>query len=137
ALAGKRKARTGQGRIGPWPAYASGRVRLEEGPPTIGPSCNCLYRPVVWSLSSTFSGRDFMVKHLLLAAFLTCGAATAYAQPQQAPSPPAPGTTTLLPGRDMPAPTASGDTRKLIGRTVQNAQNETIGEIKSVYIGPD
>ena len=78
-----------------------------------------------------------MVKHLLLAAFLTCGAATAYAQPQQAPSPPAPGTTTLLPGRDMPAPTASGDTRKLIGRTVQNAQNETIGEIKSVYIGPD
>ncbi len=78
-----------------------------------------------------------MVKHLLLAAFLTCGAATAYAQPQQAPSPPAPGTTTLLPGRDMPAPTASGVTRKLIGRTVQNAQDETIGEIKSVYIGPD
>jgi len=78
-----------------------------------------------------------MVKHLLLAAFLTCGAASAYAQPQQAPSPPAPGTTTLLPGRDMPAPTASGDTRKLIGRTVKNAQDETIGEIKSVYIGPD
>jgi sporulation protein YlmC with PRC-barrel domain len=37
----------------------------------------------------------------------------------------------------MPAPMASGDTRKLIGRTVQNTQNETIGEIKSVYIGPD
>ena len=78
-----------------------------------------------------------MVKHLLLAAFLTCGATPAHAQPQQAPSPPAPGTTTLLPGRDMPAPTASGDTRKLIGRTVHNAQDETIGEIKSVYIGPD
>ena len=78
-----------------------------------------------------------MVKHLALAAFLTCGAATAYAQPQPATSPPAPGTTTILPGRGMPAPTASGDTRKLIGRNVQNAQNETIGEIKSVYIGPD
>ncbi len=78
-----------------------------------------------------------MVKHLLLAAFLTCGAATASAQPQQATSPPAPGATTNLPGRDMPAPTVSGDTRKLIGRTVQDAQNDTIGEIKSVYIGPD
>jgi sporulation protein YlmC with PRC-barrel domain len=78
-----------------------------------------------------------MVKHLLLAAFLTCGATPAHAQPQQTPSPPAPGTTTLLPGRDMPAPTASGDTRMLIGRTVHNAQDETIGEIKSVYIGPD
>ena len=78
-----------------------------------------------------------MVKHLLLAAFLTCGAATASAQPHQAASPPAPGTTTNLPGRDMPAPTVSGDTRKLIGRKVQNAQNETIGEITSVHIGPD
>jgi sporulation protein YlmC with PRC-barrel domain len=78
-----------------------------------------------------------MVKHLLLAAFLTCGAATASAQPQQATSPPAPGTTTSLPGRDMPAPSLSGDTRKLIGRSVQNAQNDTIGEIRAVYIGPD
>jgi hypothetical protein len=75
-----------------------------------------------------------MMKHLVLAAFLTCGAATAYAQPPPGTSPPASGTTTILPGRDMPAPTASGDTRKLIGR---NVQNETIGQIKSVYIGPD
>ncbi len=78
-----------------------------------------------------------MLKHLVLAAFLTCGAATTYAQPPPGTSPPAPGTTTILPGRGMPAPTVSGDTRKLIGRKVQNAQNETIGEIKSVYIGPD
>ena len=78
-----------------------------------------------------------MVKHLLLAAFVSCGAATAYAQLPQTTSPPAPGRTTILPGSDMPAPMASGDTRKLIGRTVQNTQNETIGEIKSVYIGPD
>ena len=79
-----------------------------------------------------------MLKHLVLAAFLTCGAVTAYAQPQQATSPPAPGTnTTILPGRDMPAPMASDDTRKLIGRNIQNAQNETIGEIEAVYVGPD
>ena len=78
-----------------------------------------------------------MMKHLVVAAFLTCGAATAYAQPPPGTSPPASGTTTILPGRGMPAPTVSGDTRKLIGRNVQNAQNETIGEIKSVYIGPD
>lgn len=32
---------------------------------------------------------------------------------------------------------ASADTRKLIGRNIQNAQNETIGEIKSIYIGKD
>src|SRR5688572_19625834 len=37
----------------------------------------------------------------------------------------------------MAAPTVSGDTRKLIGRSVQNAQNDTIGEIRSIYIGPD
>jgi hypothetical protein len=78
-----------------------------------------------------------MVKHLLLAAFLTCGAATAFAQPQQATAPPAPGPTINLPARDKPAPTVSGDTRKLIGRSVQTAQNDMIGEIRSVYIGPD
>jgi hypothetical protein len=78
-----------------------------------------------------------MMKHLLLAACLACGTATASAQPQQATSPPASGTTTSLPGRDTPALTMSGDTRKLIGRSVQNAQNDAIGEIKSVYIGPD
>jgi len=78
-----------------------------------------------------------MVKHLLLAAFLTCGAATASAQPQQATSPRARDATTALPAGDMTAATVSGDTRKLIGRKVRNAQNETIGEITSVYIGPD
>jgi sporulation protein YlmC with PRC-barrel domain len=77
-----------------------------------------------------------MVKHLLLAAVLASGAATAFAQPQQATAPPAAGTTSL-PGRDMPAATVSGDTRNLIGRSVQTAQNDMIGEIRSVYIGPD
>jgi hypothetical protein len=120
--------------VGPLCLKASSTPRE---PPTIGPS---LQLPVPASRSLViihFSGSDFMMKDLVVAAFLTCGAATAYAQPPPGTSPPAPGKTTILPGRDMPAPAASGDTRKLIGRKVQNAESETIGEIKSVYIGPD
>jgi len=73
-----------------------------------------------------------MLKHIVLATFLTCGAAAAYAQtPQQAANPPASAT--------APATTdhSAADARKLIGRNIQNAQNETIGEIKSIYIGKD
>jgi len=75
---------------------------------------------------------DFMLKHLVLAASLTCATA-AYAQPQQATSPPPPGAA-ISP---LPAPAATADTRKLIGRKIQDAQNETIGKITSIYIGPD
>jgi len=76
-----------------------------------------------------------MLKHIALAAFLTCGAAAVYAQPQQATSPPpspatAPANTTM-------APSATADTRKLIGRNIKNAAGETIGEIKSIYINKD
>ncbi|MDP2375800.1 PRC-barrel domain-containing protein [Reyranella sp.] len=72
-----------------------------------------------------------MLKHIVLAAFITSGSVAAYAQaPQQAASPPAATTA-------MPAPAASADTRKLIGRNIQNAQNETIGEIKSIHVGTD
>ena len=35
------------------------------------------------------------------------------------------------------APSASADTRKLIGRNIKNAEGETIGEIKSIYINKD
>ena len=35
------------------------------------------------------------------------------------------------------APAFSADTRKLIGRNVQNPQNETIGEIEAIYLGKD
>ncbi len=75
-----------------------------------------------------------MLKHIVLAAFLTAGSAAAYAQPQQAASPPA---STAVPASPATTPAASADTRKLIGRNIQNAQNETIGEIKSIYIGKD
>lgn len=70
-----------------------------------------------------------MLKHVVLVAFLTCGTAAAYAQPQQAASPPASSATA-----SADATTATADTRKLIGRNVKNAQDETIGEIKSIYI---
>ena len=73
-----------------------------------------------------------MLKHIVLAAFLTCGAAAAYAQPQQAASPPA--STTI---DSKMAPSATADTRKLIGRNIKNADGDTIGEIKSIYINKD
>ncbi|MDP2332963.1 MAG: PRC-barrel domain-containing protein [Reyranella sp.] len=74
-----------------------------------------------------------MLKHFVLAAFITSGSVAAYAQaPQQAASPPA-----ATAPKTMPAPAATADTRKLIGRNIQNAQNETIGEIKSIHVGPD
>lgn len=73
-----------------------------------------------------------MLKHIVLAACLTCGAAAAYAQPQQAASPPPSATVD-----SKMAPSATADTRKLIGRNIQNAEGETIGEIKSIYINKD
>jgi sporulation protein YlmC with PRC-barrel domain len=76
-----------------------------------------------------------MLKHIVvLAASLTCAtAAHAQQQQQQATSPPPPGAA-ISP---LPAPAATADTRKLIGRKIQDAQNETIGQITSIYIGPD
>ncbi len=74
-----------------------------------------------------------MLKHLILASLITSGAVSAYAQ-----TPPATAQQTTSPAtKSMSAPAASADTRKLIGRNIQNAQNETIGEIKSVFIGKD
>jgi sporulation protein YlmC with PRC-barrel domain len=73
-----------------------------------------------------------MLKHIVLAGLLTCGAAAAYAQPQQAASPPPSAT---VDSKMALSPTA--DTRKLIGRNIKNAEGETIGEIKSIYINKD
>ena len=73
-----------------------------------------------------------MFKHIVLAAFLTAGAAAAYAQPQQAASPPASATVDA-----KMAPSATADTRKLIGRNIKNAEGDTIGEIKSIYLNKD
>ena len=73
-----------------------------------------------------------MLKHIVLAAFLTGGAAAAYAQPQQATSPPASATVD-----SKMAPSATADMRKLIGRNIKNAEGDTIGEIKSIYLNKD
>jgi sporulation protein YlmC with PRC-barrel domain len=75
-----------------------------------------------------------MLKHIVLATFLTCGATAAYAQPQQAATPPAAPAT--APAKPAMAP-AAADAGKLIGRNVKNAQDETIGEIKSIYLTKD
>jgi sporulation protein YlmC with PRC-barrel domain len=75
-----------------------------------------------------------MLTRLTIATMLTCGAAAvAYAQaaPQQSAAPPSkPAASTT--SKDAPA--ASADVGKLLGRNIQNAQNETIGEIESIYV---
>ena len=76
-----------------------------------------------------------MLKPILIAAALTTfGAATVYAQtaPTQPRATPPAATT-----QDRTAPAFTADTRKLIGRNVQNPQNETIGEIEAIYLGKD
>jgi sporulation protein YlmC with PRC-barrel domain len=75
-----------------------------------------------------------MLKYIVLAAFLTCGAAAAYAQPQQAAGPPASAPIDSKMADSQMAPPATADTRQLIGRNIKNAEGETIGEIKSIYI---
>jgi sporulation protein YlmC with PRC-barrel domain len=72
-----------------------------------------------------------MLRHIVLATALTCGAAAVHAQTQQATSPPP--ASAAAPAATM----TPADARKLIGRNVMNADNETIGEIKSIYIGKD
>ncbi len=79
-----------------------------------------------------------MLKPVFLAALLSSAAAVAYAQtPPSTPPANTPSATTKPMTTTMPAPAASADTRKLIGRNVKNTAGDTIGEIKSVFIGPD
>jgi hypothetical protein len=70
-----------------------------------------------------------MIKHLLLAGLLTVGASAAYAQ--QATTPP------RAADPQVAAMPSGADAKKLIGRNVKNAQDETVGEIESVYINAD
>ena len=70
---------------------------------------------------------------LVVAALATFGAATVHAQ-----SAPPPSTTQAPTMLDRAAgPAFSADTRKLIGRNVQNGQNESIGEIEAIYLDQD
>ena len=70
-----------------------------------------------------------MIKQLMVVGLLTFGAHAAYAQ--QSTVPPKAGDPQVA-----ATPTAA-DTKKLIGRNVKNPQNDTIGEIESVYINAD
>jgi sporulation protein YlmC with PRC-barrel domain len=69
-----------------------------------------------------------MIKQLMMAGLLTFGAHAAYAQEHRA----AQGGGSA--GRRY---ATAADTKKLIGRNVKNPQNDTIGEIESVYINAD
>jgi hypothetical protein len=71
----------------------------------------------------------FMIKHLFLAGLLTVGASAAYAQ--QATTPP------RVADPQVAAMPSGADAKKLIGRNVKNPQDETVGEIESVYISAD
>jgi hypothetical protein len=70
-----------------------------------------------------------MIKHLILAGLLTVGTSAAYAQ--QATTPP------RAADPQVAAMPSGADAKKLIGRNVKNLQNETVGEIESVYISAD
>jgi sporulation protein YlmC with PRC-barrel domain len=86
-----------------------------------------------------------MLKSVVLAAFLTCGAIGAYAQttPTQ-PTSPAPATTPAeRPAADRMVSTgdfnAKGDmaSSALIGTKVRNANKESIGKIDDIYLDKD
>src|SRR4026209_1933684 len=68
-----------------------------------------------------------MLKSVVLAAFLTCGAISAYAQttPSRPPSP-----------APAAAPGAVG-AGALIGTKVRNANKESIGKIDEIYLDKD
>jgi sporulation protein YlmC with PRC-barrel domain len=72
---------------------------------------------------------------LIAAALTTFGAASTYAQtaPQTTPAAPAP---TLQNQAKMDVG-VSADTRKLIGRNIQNQNNETIGEIEAIFLNSE
>ena len=70
-----------------------------------------------------------MIKHLFVAGLLTMGASSAYAQ--QATTPP------RAADPQVAAMPSGADAKKLIGRNVKNPQDETVGEIESVYINAD
>jgi len=77
-----------------------------------------------------------ILRHALLAAVIGSLAATAGAQaqtPSTAPGHPAPRTA----DRDTNAVPGAADANKLIGRSVTNDKNETIGKVESVYLGAD
>ena len=76
-----------------------------------------------------------VLRHALLAAVIGSLAATAGAQAQTKTPSTAPGQSSArMADRDMTAAPVAADARKLIGRSVKNSNNDTIGKIESVYL---
>ena len=82
-----------------------------------------------------------MLKHIVLAAFLTCGATGAYAQnTNQASAPPRNATTSSQPA--APATVSTGDFNvsgemagsAIIGAKLHDGAGETIGKIDEIYL---
>ena len=89
---------------------------------------NVLERASVGCVRPHNSMELVMLKPIAIAVFLTTfGSAAAYAQTATPAHPPA-ATSADVNGMKVD---------KLIGRNVQNMQNETIGEITSIYLGKD
>lgn len=78
-----------------------------------------------------------ILRHALLAAVISGIAATASAQTAQPSTTPGqPPASAHAQAKTMPAP-AAADASKLIGRNIKNPNNDTIGEIESVYLDPN
>jgi PRC-barrel domain len=77
-----------------------------------------------------------MLKHLVLAAFLTVGATAAYAQTtQQQASQPAPTERTVSTGDFNTSGQMAGSA--IIGAKVRNAARDTVGKIDDIYVDRD
>lgn len=76
-----------------------------------------------------------VLRHALLAAVIGSLAATAGAQAQTKAPPTAPGQSSArMADKDMMTAPVAADAGKLIGRSVKNKNNDTIGKIESVYL---
>jgi sporulation protein YlmC with PRC-barrel domain len=83
-----------------------------------------------------------MLKSIVLAAFLTCGAISAYAQTQTTPTQPtSPAPATAPADRTVSTGdfNAKGDmaASSLIGTKVRNANKESIGKVDDIYLDKD
>lgn len=83
-----------------------------------------------------------MLKSVVLAAFLTCGAISAYAQTQTTPAQPSSPAPAAAPAERMVSTgdfNAKGDmaASALIGTKVRNANKESIGKIDEIYLDKD
>jgi hypothetical protein len=78
-----------------------------------------------------------VLRHALLAAVIGSLAAAGAQAQTRTPSTASGQSTVHTADKDMTAVPGAADARKLIGRSVKNNNNDTIGKIESVYLGPN